>query len=489
MPPSVLSKTNFLYGLQCHKYLWTLMHEPHSVPPPDAAMQFVFDQGHEVGDFAKKLFPGGIDIPTGDFSANIRITRENLQGNRPVFEAGILAGNIFCRLDVLNPVGDGSWDIIEVKSATSVKDVNILDVAFQRFCCESAGLKIRNCKLAYINTRYIRHGEIDPQQLFTIEDITERASEASGGLAEQVEEILAVMYQQQCPEAGIGPHCTEPYECPLQQACWSFLPEHSIFDLYWAGKKRFELYESGIVHMKDLPAEFVLNGKQQIQVDCVASGEPHVNKEGIKTFLDSLKYPVYYLDFETFGTAIPLFEGTRPYQQIPFQFSLHVVLDNSEGAVHFSFLAEGPEDPRPKLAAELKQLLGDSGSIVAYYAPFEKQVLNELAVVLPEYREWVDGLQGRVIDLLKPFSNFHYYHPNQKGSASLKKVLPALTGISYEGLDINDGKLAGVAFMAATFGKASEEDRRKIRQDLQEYCGQDTGGMVEIISKLFEMAG
>ena len=134
-------------------------------------------------------------------------------------------------------------------------------------------------------------------------------------------------------------------------------------------------------------------------------------------------------------------------------------------------------------------MLGESGSIVAYYAPFEKQVLNELAVALPEYREWVDGLQGRVIDLLKPFSNFHYYHPNQKGSASLKKVLPALTGISYEGLDINDGKLAGVAFMAATFGNASEEDRLKIRQDLQEYCGQDTGGMVEIISKLFEMAG
>ncbi|MCX6007976.1 MAG: DUF2779 domain-containing protein [Chloroflexi bacterium] len=489
MPPSVLSKTNFLYGLQCHKYLWTLMHEPHSVPPPDAAMQFVFDQGHEVGDFAKKLFPGGIDIPTGDFSANTRITRENLNGTRPIFEAGILADNIFCRVDVLNPVGDGSWDIIEVKSATSVKDVNILDVAFQRFCCESAGLKIRNCKLAYINTRYIRHGEIDPQQLFTIEDITERVSEVSGSLAEQVEEILAVMYQQQCPEEGIGPHCTDPYECPLQQACWSFLPENNIFDLYWAGKKRFELYKNGIVHMKDLPAGFELNGKQQIQVNCVASGEPYVNKEGIKSFLDSLQYPVYYLDFETFGTAIPLFEGIRPYQQIPFQFSLHVALNNSEGAVHFSFLAEGPEDPRPKLAAELKQLLGDSGSIVAYYAPFEKQVLNELAVTFPEYREWVDGLQGRIIDLLKPFSNFHYYHPKQKGSASLKKVLPALTGISYEGLSINDGKLAGVAFMAATFGNASEEDRRKIRRDLQEYCGQDTGGMVEIINKLCEMAG
>ena len=487
MPPSVLSKTNFLYGLQCSKYLWTLMHEPHSVPPPDAAMQFIFDQGHEVGDLAKKLFPGGIDIPTGDFSANIRVTKENLRGGKPVFEAGILAGNIFCRLDVLNPVGDGFWDIIEVKSATSVKDVNLWDVAFQRFCCESAGLKIRNCKLAFINTKYVRHGEIDPQQLFIIEDITERVAQVSGDLAQQVEEIMAVMYQQQCPEVGIGPHCTDPYECPMQSVCWSFLPEHSIFDLYFAGKKRFELYENGILHMKDLPEDYVLNGKQQIQVNCVSSGEPHVNREGIKGFLDSLQYPVYYLDFETFGTAVPLFEGTRPYQQIPFQFSLHVDFDNDDGALHFSYLAEGREDPRPGLAARLKELLGDSGSIVAYYAPFEKQVLTDLAVALPEYQEWVDGAKERLVDLLKPFSNFHYYHPAQKGSASLKKVLPALTGISYEGLAINDGKLAGVAFMAATYGNATEEGRRQIRQNLEKYCGLDTGGMVEIISKLVKI--
>ena len=489
MPPSILSKTNFLYGQQCHKYLWTLLHDPQSVPAPDAATQFVFDQGHDVGALAQKLFPNGISMPTNDFSANCRVTRENLGGDRPLFEAGILAGHVYCRLDVLNPAGDGSWDIIEVKSATSVKDVNILDVAFQRFCCLSAGLKIRSCKLAYINNKYVRQGEIDPKQLFIVEDITARVDEASAGLGEKVEEVLAVMSQQQCPEKEIGQHCTDPYECPLQPVCWAFLPEHSVFDLYWAGKKRFELYENGVLHIKDIPSGFVLNPKQQIQISCVNSGEPHIDKTGIKTFLDSLKYPIFFLDFETFGTAIPMFDGTRPYQQIPFQFSLHVVFDNDDGTLQFGYLADGAEDPRPKLAAELKELLRDSGSIVAYYAPFEKQVLEDLAVALPQYRAWVDGLQGRIVDLLKPFSNFHYYHPGQKGSASLKKVLPALTGISYEGLAINDGKLAGVAYMAATYGNASEEERKKIRQDLQQYCGQDTGGMVEIINKLCEVAG
>ncbi|MHB8086060.1 MAG: DUF2779 domain-containing protein, partial [Dehalococcoidia bacterium] len=176
-------------------------------------------------------------------------------------------------------------------------------------------------------------------------------------------------------------------------------------------------------------------------------------------------------------------------QQIPFQFSLHVA-ESREGPVkHYGYLAEGRGDPRPQLLEALKNSLGDKGSIVAYYAPFEKQVLSELADAFPNCREWVDGLQSRILDLLKPFSSFYYYHPEQRGSASLKKVLPALTGISYDGLDINDGKLAGVAFMAATYGGDDEEERFKIRRALEEYCGQDTGGMVEIIKKLTDMTG
>lgn len=485
----IVSKTSFLYGLQCHKYLWTQVHDQKSIPRADAAMQFIFDQGHEVGDLARKLFPGGINVPVDDFAANTRVTRENLGGDKPLFEAGISADNLYCRLDILNPTGDGAWDIIEIKSVTSVKDVNIWDVAFQRLCCQTAGLNIRNCKVAYINTRYVRQGEIDAHQLFIIEDITGRVNEFSDTLKDKIDEILDVMGRKQCPEVGIGPHCNAPYECPLQEACWAFLPEHSIFDLYWGGKKRYELFDSGVVNILDIPDGCGLNGKQQIQMKCVASGEPHVDREGIRSFLDSLEYPVYYLDFETFSTAIPLFDGTRPYQQIPFQFSLHVAEDRDGEVKHFGYLAEGKGDPRPPLLEALKKALGDKGSIVAYYAPFEKQVLSELAEAFPAYSEWIEGLQDRILDLLKPFSSFYYYHPGQKGSASLKKVLPALTGISYDGLDINDGRLAGVAFMAATYGSADEEERLKTRRGLEEYCGQDTLGMVEIIKKLGDMTG
>ncbi|MCX6002684.1 MAG: DUF2779 domain-containing protein [Chloroflexi bacterium] len=485
----MLSKTNFLRGLQCYKYLWTVVHEPKSIPPPDAVTQFTFDQGHEVGELAKKLFPTGIDIPTGDFSANIKITRENMLAGRPLFEAGMLAGNIFCRPDILNPVGAGEWDIIEVKSSTGVKDVNIWDVAFQRLCCESLGMKIRTCNVARINNQYVRQGEIDPQQLFIVEDITTRVNEYSEGLSGRVDEIVGVMSRQQCPEVGIGPYCSDPYPCPLQAVCWESLPEHSIFDLYYGGKKCFELFESGVTGLADIPADYELNGKQQIQVDCVSGGREHVDRQEIRSFLDSLQYPIHYLDFETFGSAVPLLDGTRPYQSIPFQFSVHIVPDSRQEVAHFSYLADGTDDPRPALAARLREVLGDSGSIVAYSAIFEKNVLRDLAGALPEYQDWVDGLQDRIVDLLKPFSNFHYYHPEQKGSASLKNVMPALTGISYEGLTINDGRMAAAAYMSSTYGDVTEEDRKAIRQALEEYCGQDTGGMVEIINRLMALAG
>jgi hypothetical protein len=488
MPPSMLSKTNFLYGLQCHKYLWKLLNAREEIPPVDQATQFIFDQGHEVGNLAKKLFPGGIDIPTADFASSIRITQEQLKSGKPLFEANIVSDNICCRVDILNPAGDGRWDIIEVKSATSVKDVNMEDVAFQRLCCQRSGLKIGRCKLAYINTKYVRQGDIDPEQLFTIEDITDRVDAVSDDLQEQVEVIINVMSLGQYPEIGIGPHCNEPYECPLREKCWSFLPEHNVLGLYYGGKRRFELLESGIQQIRDIPDEFFSNEKQRIQQESVVKGEPHINREAVRQFLQRLQYPVYYLDFETFATAIPLFDGTRPYQQIPFQFSLHVVEDIKAEPRHHMYLAEGTDDPRPALVGELKRLLGDRGSIVAYFLPFEQQVLKELAGAFPGYGEWVEGLQGRMLDLYSPFKSFHYYHPAQKGSASLKSVLPAMTGVNYDGLGINNGKVAGVAFLAAEHGKVSEADRVGIRGNLKEYCGQDTFGMVLIVKKLAEAA-
>jgi hypothetical protein len=199
-----------------------------------------------------------------------------------------------------------------------------------------------------------------------------------------------------------------------------------------------------------------------------------------------LQYPLYYLDFETFNTAIPLFDGTRPYQQIPFQFSLHVVEKENAIAKHYSFLADGNDDPRHEFVASLKRVLGNSGSIVVYSQGFEKGVLSRLATFLPNHNKWVESLNDRIIDLLAPFRSFHYYDSKQKGSASIKNVLPVLTGTNYDHLDISDGMDASLAFLDVISNNVAEKEEIKIRKDLEKYCALDTEGMIWIVDKLKE---
>jgi hypothetical protein len=486
MASQLLSKTKYITGLQCPRLLWMEIHEPGKIPKADTVTQYVFDQGHLVGELAKKLFPGGIDIPADDFMGNISTTRNLLKERKPLFEAGILAGRLYSRVDILSPAEEEWWDIFEVKSSTGVKEVHINDVAFQRYCCNQSGLDIRKCYLVSINRHYVKSGEIDPDGLFNIHDITDKVAEASVDIQDRIEDMLEVIKQKDYPEMIIGPHCRNPYECLLTD-CWEHLPEHNIFTLYYGGKKSFEMYGSGIVAVGEIPDGYKLNDKQRIQQACVASGEPHIDREAICGFLSSLEYPLYYLDFETIGSAVPLFDGTRPYQNIPFQFSLHVVKDESSQPEHLAFLANGTDDPRPALLAELKNTIGNDGSILVYNKGFEEGILKELARAFPQYSGWVTDVSNRLVDLLVPFSGFHYYHPLQKGSASLKRVLPAITGRGYEDLDISDGQVASVRFLTATFGDMPEAEKAQVMDDLEKYCGRDTEGMIWIVEKLREL--
>jgi len=474
-------------GIQCPRYIWIQFHEPDKIPETDSITQHIFDQGHEVGYLAKQLFPGGIDVPQGNFMGNIEKTKELLKERKPLFEAGILTGKLYSRVDILSPAGEGEWDVYEVKSSTSVKKVHIDDVAFQRYCCTQFGLSIRNCYLVLINNQYVRDGEVDPEGLFNIHDVTDKIEEASEGIKDRIDNIIEVIEGETCPEMIIGPHCRAPYECPITD-CWDHLPEHSVFTLYWNGKQAFKMYDSGIVAIEEIPDEYKLNDTQRVQKACVAGGEPHIDKEAIREFLATLEYPLHYLDFETIGPAVPLFDGVRPYNNVPFQYSLHVVQDEKSPPVHYSYLASGKDDPRPALIAELQKTLGESGSIIAYNKGFEEGCLQDMATAFPEYSDWVEHVCSRLVDLLAPFSSFHYYHPSQKGSASLKRVLPAITGKGYDDLDINDGQVASFTFLAATFGDMPEDEKAKVMNDLEEYCGRDTEGMIWIVERLEELS-
>jgi CRISPR/Cas system-associated exonuclease Cas4 (RecB family) len=483
----LLTKSKYLYGVQCPRLLWISTNQPELIPRPDAATQFIFDQGQQVGELAKKLFPDGIDIPHDSFMGNINETKELLASRKPLFEAGVMSGRLFSRTDILNPSIGEEWDIIEVKSSTEVKDINVHDVAFQKVCWEESGIKIGRTFLAYINNKYVKNGEISPEEFFFIEDITERVEEISDSTRDRIYEMLRILNQPDCPDALLGACCSDPYDCALMDACHAELPEHNVFTLYYGGKKACALYDNGIVEINDIPDDYKLSDKQQIQRSCLAGNSVYIDKNGIKDFLGTLKYPLYYLDFETFNTAVPLYDGTRPYQNIPFQFSLHVQEEPGGNLNHYWYLASGDADPRTGLISALRNYIGGNGSIVAYNKSFEENVLKELAAAFPEYAEWINGILPRFIDLITPFREFDYYNPLQHGSASLKKVLPAITGSGYEGMNIAKGDDASLAYLEMASAGIDDEKIIIIRENLLAYCGLDTEAMARIIEKLYQI--
>jgi len=482
-----ISKSKFLQGLQCPKLLWSAYNVKHLFPEVDAALQAVFDQGHEVGAFAKRMFPNGIEIDTDptNFEGAIQLTQKSLPFRRPIFEATLSSNGGYARADILNPVGKDEWDMIEVKSTTSLKDVHIPDLAFQVWVFTEAGIKIRRCFLCHINNEFVRHGEIDPKQFFSLRDVTAEVAELSHSIEEQVGQMGRIIRLVKCPDIQIGEQCDSPYTCPLHEHCWSFLPPQNVLDLYDDKKGRgWDLLKRGVLKIADIPENYSLSEKQEIQRLVATSGKPHIKHTQIEAFLSNLEYPLHFLDFETFSTAIPLFDSTRPYEQIPFQFSLHIVHKAGVKPEHRKFLAEGRNDPRSEFMRQLKSAIEPSGSIVAFNASFEKGRLNECAEVLPEYKSWVSEVNGRVVDLLTPFRGFNFYHPDQCGSASMKQVLPALTGKDYKHLEIQEGNMASREFLRVTFTDVSESERKRVRRALEKYCGQDTEGMIWILYAL-----
>ncbi|MGC9940817.1 MAG: DUF2779 domain-containing protein [Verrucomicrobiota bacterium] len=482
-----ISKSKFLQGLQCPKLIWSGYHAKHLFPEADDALQAVFDQGHDVGALAKRMFPSGIEIDTdpADFEGAIELTKKHLSARRPIFEATVAADGGYARADILQPVGRNEWDIIEIKSTTGLKEVHIPDLTFQAWVFSKAGIKIRRCFLGHINNQFVRHGEIDPKEFFTLRDVTPEVSQMSGDIEGLVRQMQKTIRAEKCPDIQIGKQCDSPYTCPLHEHCWSFLPPQNVLELRDDKKGRgWDLLKQGVLRIAEIPDGYSLSEKQKIQRASAISGKPHSKPIQIQTFLNGLIYPLHFLDFETFNMAIPIFDGTRPYEQIPFQFSLHIRHQPGEKLEHRRFLGRGRNDPRPDFMRELKSAIEPSGSIVVFNAAFEKSRMEECAVLLPEYEPWVSSVNQRVVDLLNPFKAFHFYHPAQCGSASMKLVLPALTGKDYTSLEIQEGGAASREFVRVTFTDVSEAERKRVRGALELYCGRDTEGMAWILDAL-----
>lgn len=487
--PKILTKSKFLNGLQCPKLLWTRCNAPETIPPPSDRLQQVFDTGNRVGELAIQRFPGGHQVQEDNFLKNIEDARVLLSAKnpRPIYEAGIKAGRLYARADILVPSAtiSDAWDVVEVKCGTEVKAVYLQDVAFQRYCYEKAGVKVGRCFLMHINNKYVRHGDINVEEFFTLEDITAEMIPFIQEMPQWIDGFLKIIDFPSCPNIGIREHCQNPYECQMISTCWGFLQDAHVLELYRGKNKGFDLIDQGILRLSEIPDNFKLTDNQIIQRQCAVSGKEYVNKKEIAAFLNTLEYPLWFFDFETLFEAIPRFDGIRPYQQLPFQFSIH--FEKSPGSVlkHFEFLHKASTDPRPALLKALRECLGSAGTILAYNMSFEKGRLKELGEAFPEYADWCENINARMEDLIVPFRKFFYYHPNQHGSTSLKKVLPSLTGKGYEGMTISDGGQATSEYARVTYGDGVDTvDRQKVYADLEAYCGLDTKAMADIVAML-----
>jgi predicted RecB family nuclease len=402
-----------------------------------------------------------------------------------IFEAAFENGGVLVRVDILHRRRDGRWRLIEVKSTASPKEEHLDDVAIQHRVVSRCGLDLASSCLAHVNRNYVfQGGSIDVRRFFKIRNLTRRVERLQPKLTFLLRSELRVLVMPMAPQIPPGSHCTNPITCEFFDRCNPPLPDDHIGYLpRLHASAAEELEEMGVESISDIPDDFPLSERQRRACTSVQSGEPWFSEELGKE-LECLKYPLYFMDFESVNPAIPRFAGMRPFDQLPFQWSLYVLREHNAEPEHYEFLSANSDDPRREFVSSLCIALGDDGSIVVYNQQFESQRLLELAAWLPEFAERITNIQGRLWDLLPVVRN-HVYHPAFAGSYSLKAVLTALVPeMSYDGMTVANGQDAGLAWESLVRRGLDQSDRESTRKALLDYCGLDTLALVRLLDRL-----
>jgi len=484
---SGLSKSLILKGLQCQKALWLAKHPPAFDFSPQPDLEAKFAAGTEVGILAQQLFPGGIEVPYEglSFPAQLARTKELIENGTPViYEASFSFSAIFVKADILVRDADrDSWQLYEVKMGTGVKPVNLDDVSVQQYVMNGCGLSISKSFLVHIDNSYVRDGEIEVDKLFHAEEITAKVAARQQSLPEIVREFRQTMAEHQEPQIDIGLHCADPYECDYIPYCWRHIPENSVFDLRGNGLNKFDYYRRGLIRFEDLPLD-ELNKAQRQQVETTLNQEEIIDTAQVKAFVDSLWYPLCHLDFESSNSPIPRFDGSRPYQQVPFQYSVHIQQSAGAEPQHYEYLAPQNVDPRRQLAEGLLTVLPEKACVLTYNQAFEKSVLRNLADLFPDLADAIKLRLPTLRDLMTPFRKRDVYRWQMRGSYSIKEVLSAMVpDLSYTGLKIADGMAASLAYHQMC-GIDDPLALAELRKAMLAYCELDTLAMVKILAEL-----
>ena len=483
--PPHLSKTRYTAGLQCPKRLWLTCHARKLATAPDEALQAIFEQGTEVGLVAHKLFPGGVHVreKPWEHARAVERTRELMQSSDApaIFEAAFEAQNVRIRVDVLERLSGGGWGLREVKSSTQVKDIHLDDVAVQHFVLESSGVRVPSVELLHINRDYVRReGGIDWPAFFVRADLAAESAGRLGEVARTLERFQSVLGESEGPSISPGHHCSRPYACEFWDHCTREKPSDWVFHLPYLSSDRFQsLQARGVDRIGEVPHDFSLSAAQARICEVHRSGQPY-RSPALASVLEDFGPPAFYLDFEAMNPAIPIYPGTRPYQMIPFQWSVHHVQPDGEVA-HHEFLADGRSDPRRPLAEALIQVLSGSPHPVVVYSRFEGTQLRGLAEAFPDLADSLLAIEQRLRDLL-PVVRENMYDAAFRGSFSLKAVAPALAPeVTYDDLDaIAAGSAAATAMIRIARDEVSGPEEARLRRALLAYCQRDTLALLEV---------
>ncbi|MFH1326387.1 MAG: DUF2779 domain-containing protein [Candidatus Falkowbacteria bacterium] len=486
----MLTKSDYIKYLQCKKYLWLNKFREDLIPEEiDDNLQRAFDTGYAVEELAYKLYPGGANAGEDDMREAIAKSRKLIEDKTSIiFQPTVSGKDLFCRADIIsyNKAFD-TWDIIEVKSSTEIKDIYIDDLSFQKICFEEAGLKVGEVFLVHINNQYVKNGEVNVSELFIVENITEQVSEKIEETKLEIKNALEVLKIKEEPEIQVLRQCSNPYECPFIPYCWKDFPDYSIYSIAGAlGKKKLEiLLDEGVMEVKDIPSELLTNDKLKKHHFVVTNNVVHIEKDNIKKELECIEYPIYFLDYETYAPAIPIIDGYRPYQRIVFQYSLHIQKSLESEIEHYYFLAKDLIDPTKGMSKTLQEHIGKFGTVIAWNMSFEKGCNTEMGERATEYQAFFADINNRMYDLMHVFKKGFYVHKEFHSSASLKKVLPVVVPeLSYKELEIGDGMVASNTWGDMVTKNMSIEEKDKIYKNLLKYCELDTLAMVKILEKL-----
>ena len=484
-----LSKSRYTQGITCEKKLWLSCYKPEEAE--DLENDSVLENGNKIGDLARHLF--GDNYILIDFDKGIQSmldeTKKYLKEKPNIIcEASFNYDGNFCSVDVLKNDKDGV-EIYEVKSSTEISDIYIHDISYQTWVLKKCGLKVKKSFIVYVNNHYVKNGELNINKFFNIEDVTNLID--LNKVENNIKDLKEVLNSKDEPNIDLSISCHKPYDCPFFKYCIKKLPSPNVFDLGWNVRfdKKIEMYKRGNITYKDIINKEVVNDKaiEQIKFE-LENNKPKINKNNIKKLLNTFKYPLYFLDFESYQSSIPTIDGTRPYQQICFQYSLHYYLEENGELFHKEYLCDDYEgNPMYGLCRQLCEDIPMNSCVLVYNQTFEKARLREMAELFPEFREHLLNIRDNIIDLMIPFSNQDYYVKDMGGSYSIKKVLPALfpndPSLDYHNLEqVHKGDEASNSYLLLP--TLSYEEQKTLRKNMLKYCELDTYAMVKIFEKL-----